>query len=166
VSTELPVEHRLESAVGVSSGACIPYVTVDQWDLDNISNPAAHLRAAPADGTVVKGLPSQTYWAFRSGYRPPTGPNPIAVGVDDRRHQAEGLPGARSAGGKARCKVPNLKHMTLRQAERALRQAHCHLGELHRPRHVTRHRVLGVTKQSARPRSNHTANFPVNVTLG
>jgi hypothetical protein len=52
------------------------------------------------------------------------------------------------------------------RTERALKQAHCRLGKVHRPRHVARHRVLRVTKQSARPRSNHTANFPVNVTLG
>jgi hypothetical protein len=64
------------------------------------------------------------------------------------------------------CSVPSLKHLTLREAKRALKHAHCHLGKVHRPRHVPRHHVLHVTKQSARPRTKHAANFPVAITVG
>ena len=30
-----------------------PTVAVDQWDVDNTSNPAAHLLGYPADGTLI-----------------------------------------------------------------------------------------------------------------
>ena len=60
-----------------------PYVTVDEWVIDNASNAAAHLNQMPTDGTVVEGLPSGTYWSFSGGYRRPSGADPAAVGVDD-----------------------------------------------------------------------------------
>ena len=60
-----------------------PYVIVDQWDISNRTNPAAHLAVAPVDGTVVRGLPSGAYWDFKSSYRYPTTSAPAAVGVDD-----------------------------------------------------------------------------------
>lgn len=33
-----------------------PVIGIDQWDLDNTSNPAAHLRQYPADGTFVSNV--------------------------------------------------------------------------------------------------------------
>ena len=64
-------------------GAAQPTVIVDRWDILNISSPAAHLRSVPADGTVVEGLPSASYWMFSSGMRTVTAPSSAAVGVDD-----------------------------------------------------------------------------------
>jgi len=60
-----------------------PYVTVDEWDIDNAASPAAHLNVAPADGTVVEGLPSGTYWSFTSGLRSELLATAGAVTVDD-----------------------------------------------------------------------------------
>jgi hypothetical protein len=37
----------------------------------------------PADGTLVEGLPSDSYWLFSSGYRNPTATGAAAVQVDD-----------------------------------------------------------------------------------
>jgi hypothetical protein len=63
------------------------------------------------------------------------------------------------------CVVPRLTKLTLSQARRALKRAHCRLGTAHRPKHVRLHRVLLVRRQSARPRSRHPANFAVSITL-
>jgi hypothetical protein len=60
-----------------------PTVTVDRWDLLNISSPRSHLNAVPADGTVVQGLPSGAYWLFSAGMRAPTAPSSSAVTVAD-----------------------------------------------------------------------------------
>ena len=60
-------------------GGLQPAVTIDQWDLPNITNPLARLRPTPADGTLVEGLPSGTYWTLTAGHgprRPPTQPRP------------------------------------------------------------------------------------------
>lgn len=58
-------------------------VQVDAWDVQNMTNPAAHLNAKPIDGTVVEGLPSDAYWFFASGYRSPAAANSAAVRIDD-----------------------------------------------------------------------------------
>lgn len=60
-----------------------PYTTIDQWDVGNPGNPAAHLRPYPADGTLVEGLPSTTYWSFEGGLRTQVSANPAAIGIDD-----------------------------------------------------------------------------------
>lgn len=60
-------------------GGVQPYVTVDQWDVDNTSNPAAHLNAAPVGGTVIEGLPSGNYWSFSAGLRTPAVATSAAV---------------------------------------------------------------------------------------
>ena len=65
----------------------------------------------------------------------------------------------------AACVVPRLKHKTLLQAKRALRRAHCRLGEVHRPKHTPRDHVLHVSKQSSRARTKHGANYRINITL-
>ncbi len=64
-------------------GGVQPYTTIDQWDVDNDSNPYAHLRSAPLDGTVVEGLPSGTYWSFEGGLRTQVPAASGATGVDD-----------------------------------------------------------------------------------
>jgi hypothetical protein len=224
--------------VAVSSwsvfGGQQPYVTIDQWDIDNITNPAAHLNAAPADGTIVEGLPSDSYWSFTGGLRTSAAAASGAVSVDDVGLAAfpqascpagetgtppncqtppascpagetgtppncqtppascpagetgtppncqtakpascpageTGTPPAcqrpKPAVVRSRCVVPNLKHMTLRIAERALRRAHCGVGTVRRPRHVPRHHVLRVTRQSTVPGARHSASYRVTITL-
>jgi hypothetical protein len=37
------------------------YVPIDQWDIDNVTNPAAHLHAVPADGTFLTTISTSTY---------------------------------------------------------------------------------------------------------
>ena len=60
-----------------------PYTTVDEWDLEHITNPAAHLNETPADGTIVEGVPSDTYWSFSGGLRTEVSRTPGATTVDD-----------------------------------------------------------------------------------
>jgi glycoside hydrolase-like protein len=38
-----------------------PYVAIDQWDIDNITNPLAHLRTVPANGTWLTTPAGQIY---------------------------------------------------------------------------------------------------------
>jgi glycoside hydrolase-like protein len=145
-------------------GGVQPSVTVDQWDIDNISTPAAHLSGKPVDGTIVEGLPSRSYWVFKTGARTRTAAVASAIKVDDLGLAAfPGPPKPRSAGS---CVVPNLRRMTLSHAQRALRQAQCRVGNVHRPRHPRRRRTLRVIKQSPRARTRHAAHYAVDVTLG
>jgi hypothetical protein len=37
----------------------------------------------PANGTLVEGLPSGTYWSFNNGQREPASPNANAIAIDD-----------------------------------------------------------------------------------
>ena len=157
--------------VAVSSwsvfGAPQTYVAIDQWNIDNISDPAAHLRTAPADGTVVKGIPSGTYWMFGGGDRAPTAASANAISVDDAglapftQVAAVTVPAATVV----QCVVPRLLHETVAQASRALRQAHCLLGKVHRPRHVVRHHVLRVVAQSPATGAKHSLSYKVAVTV-
>jgi cell wall-associated NlpC family hydrolase len=64
-------------------GGVQPYVTVDEWDLEHLTNSAAHLDPTPSDGTAVEGLPSDTYWLFKSGLRSEVSPIAGATTVDD-----------------------------------------------------------------------------------
>jgi hypothetical protein len=160
-------------------GAPQPSETVDEWDLQNISNPLAHLEPAPVNGTVVEGLPSGSYWSFCDGVRSSAATTPGAVGVDDQGLAA--FPVAPLTGGvgsgcgtptpqprtkvTVKCVVPRLKHMTLDHTRAALRRAHCSLGKVRRPRHWGRHHVLRVFGQSATPRSKHRLRYKVNIRL-
>jgi hypothetical protein len=137
-------------------GGVRPSVTVDQWDLANLSNPAAHLTAAPRDGTVVEGLPSRSYWAFADGTRRLTSAH-AAVQVGD---------GGLAAFPASPCVVPRLARLTLPQVTRSLRRADCGLGKVLR-RRATRGRAgLRVIHQASRARTTHTAAYAVGVTLG
>ncbi len=144
-------------------GGVRPSITIDQWDIDNITNPAAHLKAKPADGTVVEGLPSHTYWGFSGGNRGQLSPTPGAITVDDA-----GLnPYVQVAvlSGSAWCVVPGLRHMPLNKALAGLRRAHCRVGAVHRPRRVARRHVLRVRAQSAAPGTRHRALYAVSLTV-
>jgi hypothetical protein len=136
-------------------GGFRPSVTIDQWDLSNLSNPAAHLSATPRSGTVVEGLPSRTYWAFAGGTRRLAYTRSAAVQVSD-----SGL----AAFSAMPCVVPHLQHLTLHQAKGALRRADCGLGKI--DRRARRSTVSHVITQVARPQSTHTADFAVGLTLG
>jgi PASTA domain len=132
-------------------------VTIDGWDIANLPNPAAHLSRTPADGTVVQGLPSDTYWSFTGGLRKLTLATAAAVQVDDLGLAAfQGIP----------CVVPSLRHMTLLQAKRQLRLADCRLGKVHRPQRPPPGHTLHVVEQSPRATTSHTPGDKVTVTLG
>ena len=132
-------------------------VTIDPWDIANITAPEVHLNEVPLDGTLVEGLPSRTYWVF-AGDRRRLGPaSPFAVQVDDA-----GL----AAFPTIPCVVPRLQRLTLPQVRRALRQADCRLGKVGLRGVARRARVLHVVKQTAAPRTKHAARYAVGVTLG
>jgi len=144
-----------------------PAVAIDQWDIDNITDPAAHLHTAPADGTVVEGLPSATYWLFGGGVRAPTTASSTATAVDDLGLapflQVASVP--LPAVPAPQCVVPRLLHKTVSQATRALRQARCQLGTVHRPRHVARHHVLRVVAQTPASGAKRAVSYKVTVTV-
>jgi hypothetical protein len=158
-----------------------PYVTVDEWDINNITSAAAHLSATPANGTVVEGLPSHSYWSFSGGFRSSAGANPGATTVDDvglagfpevpaAAPASSGSKGSTSApAGSAAgvtCIVPDLRHLTLPKAHRRLARAHCSLGKVSRPAHRGQHSALHVIGQSAKRGTRHQVGYRVNVKLG
>ncbi len=139
-----------------------PSVMIDQWDIDNITNPMSHLRSAPANGTLVEGLPSHTYWQFATGGRMPVAASSSAITVDDQALSPypilPGSSGGGSPGGSNRCVVPALHQMTINQARRALVRAYCALGKIHRPRHPRRNHTLRVNSQN--PHAGKTSRHP------
>jgi hypothetical protein len=145
-----------------------PAVQIDPWDIANITSPLAHLAAVPADGTLVRGLPSNTYWSFSGGERTPMLANPAAIAVEDvGLAPFTALPAPPGLFGPAPepCVVPNLHHLTLPYVRTALRQAHCRLGTVRRPRRWPRRHVLRVLGQSVGPRLTRPPGFAVNVLL-
>jgi Domain of unknown function (DUF1906) len=138
-------------------GGVRPSVTVDQWDLSNLSNPEAHLDAKPLNGTVVEGLPSRSYWVFSGGTRRLTSANAAAVQVDD-----VGL----AAFPAIPCVVPRLRRLTLAQARHALQRADCRLGSVGRPTPARRSRTLRVLSQMPQAHAREPAGSPVAITLG
>lgn len=138
-------------------GGVQPSVTIDPWDIANVSNPLSRLVYRPAVGTVVEGLPSGAYWAFGPKNRYLTTPTPAAVRVDDHGLVPfSAIP----------CRVPGLGHMTLAQVKAALRKADCHLGKVQTHLVTQRRHTLRVVKQVPKPRTRHIAYYPVGVTLG
>jgi hypothetical protein len=135
-------------------------VTIDPWNIQNISSPQSHLLATPLDGTVVKGIPSRTYWLFKGGKRAAVGVTPGAVAVDDASLTAFAI-----LPPPVRCVVPKLKHRTLRQAKRALRRSHCRLGKVNIPHGRNPHR-LHVISQAPRPQVTRRMGYAVRLTLG
>jgi hypothetical protein len=119
-----------------------PYVTIDPWDISHSSNPAAHLYSHPLDGTLVEGLPSQTYWSFSQGRRVPAALSASAIAVDDAGLARFPL---------ASCIVPKLRGQTLHQAKHALSFAHCALGTVQRPARRRPGHAPHVITQKPRP---------------
>jgi hypothetical protein len=151
--------------LGVSSWARVggeqPAVVIDEWDIDNLVDPPAHLNLIPADGTLVEGMPSRTYWEFLGGARKPIPASTDAVGVDDLALLAfAALPAP-----VVNCVVPGLARMTVAQARVALSQAHCRLGQVHAPRRVAARHVLRVVKQAVGAFTTHAQGYRVAVTV-
>jgi hypothetical protein len=86
-------------------------------------------------------------------------------------NSSSGSTGTRSGGTAvglpiaARCVVPRLKHLTLRQARRALQHAHCRVGSVRQRPHRRNHRAARVVSQSPRPHKQRPADYPINITL-
>jgi hypothetical protein len=136
-------------------GGVRPSVTIDPWDIQNISSPQSHLLATPVDGTVVEGLPSLTYWLFKGGKRQQVGPSRGAVKVDDAALAPFRI--------MVMCVVPRLRNLTLGQARRRLRRSHCRLGKVTTP--VGTARSLRIIRQWPRPRTRRQRGYAVKVTL-
>jgi hypothetical protein len=119
----------------------LPSVTVDQWDIDNTANPAAHLLPRPVDGTVVLALPSHWYWSFAGGWRRLGGPSSQAVTVDD---SGVGVFPGENPLPVPKCVAPKLRHLTFPKAKAAISKALCSLGKVGRPHHWGRHHKLRV----------------------
>jgi len=64
-------------------GGCASPVLVDPWAIANPATSQAHVNATPANGTLVEGLPSATYWSFSMGQRTQVGSTPAATAVND-----------------------------------------------------------------------------------
>ncbi len=145
-----------------------PMVTIDAFDLQIVGNPLVHLAPAPVNGTIVEGLPSQTYWTFTNGGRSQVAPTSAAVGVDDWALKAFPVTGGRGVTPHktgSSCVAPRLKHLSLVQTRAVLGRAHCRLGTVRRPRHWSRYHVLRVFGQSTRPYSKHPSGFRINIRL-
>jgi hypothetical protein len=156
-----------------------PNVQIDPWDIQNTTNPFAHLRPAPADCTVVQGLPSGAYWQFAGGQRTAAPGTPGAIAVDDAGLAA--FPVSAQSGGVGggvpscappqprtvtpKCVAPRLKHMHLVRARAALKKASCRVGRVRRPRRWNHHRRLRVFGQSVAPQSQHPQGFRINLRL-
>jgi hypothetical protein len=178
-TTELNYRFAGGAPFAVSSwsvfGGVQPYVVVDEWDIQNAGNPLSHVAATPADGTVVEGLPSDSYWLFCSGERTSVAADAMAVEVDDVglgafTEGASSTCAERDAGATQpkvvkHCVVPRLKHMTLTRARQALTKANCRVGKVRRPRRVKRHHTLRVFGQSVTPGTQHPVRYRVNLRL-
>jgi hypothetical protein len=156
------------TAYRVAGGAALPItntalfpglasaVIVDPWDLAHPSSPRAHLAARPADGTIVEGLPSRSYWVFDGRARRTVSPSSTATQVDDD---------ALSAFPIVPCLVPGLRGLTLTQARAVLQAADCATGNVHRRRTPPPHQFLHVARQFPGPNARRAALTPVALTL-
>jgi Rv2525c-like, glycoside hydrolase-like domain len=133
-----------------------PSITIDPWDTANAGNPDSHLLAQPVAGTVVRAMPSNTYWQFASSYRTPVGARSSAILVDDASLSPFKI---------VECKAPRLKHLTFPKTKRAIRRAHCTLGKVHRPRHWSPHHKLRVYWQIPRANSIHSAGWKIGIKM-
>ena len=133
-----------------------PSIAIDEWDLANLGNPITHLEPVPANGTVVRGLPSGKYWTFSRGRRMYGGARTAAVAVADA-----GLTPFRTVP----CLVPRLAQLTFPQAKSALAKADCRLGKVGRPRHWPRFHKLRVFWQIPIGGRRHAAGWRVGIKM-
>jgi hypothetical protein len=138
-------------------GGIQPFVTIDPWDILNITNPATHLRRTPASGTTVEGVPSRKYWSFnRRGRRMIASSSRSATPVDD-----QGL----AVFPSVPCLVPRLTNLTFPQAKSALARADCRLGKVGRPLHWPRFHKLRVFWQIPIGGRKHAAGWRVGIKM-
>ncbi len=137
-------------------GGVQPSVAVDSWDLENASDPDAHLNPTPADGTIVEGLPSHAYWMFRGGALTEAAVNPFATQVDDT---------ALAPYPELPCVVPALQRMTLARARAALRGGDCVVGRLLRLPRRRRRQLRRVIRQTPAAGTQEPPLTPVDLTL-
>jgi len=137
---------------GGASGA----VEIDPWDVAYAADPRAHLAVRPADGTIVEGLPSRTYWVFENGSRRTVPPTPAATQVDDQ---------ALSAYPMIPCLVPAVRRLTIWQARAVLQAADCTLRTVSRKAPPRRHRFLHVVRQFPGPNARRAPLAPVSLRL-
>jgi hypothetical protein len=161
--------YSVTSTFRVAGGAALPIINaalfpgigsavgIDQWDILHPRNPQAHLALRPADGTIVEGLPSRTYWVFQGGSRRIVSATASATVLDDA---------ALNAFPMVPCLVPALRGLTLRQAQAVVQAADCGVGHVRRRRVPPPHQFLHVVQQFPGPGSSRVALKPVNLTLG
>jgi surface antigen len=127
-------------------GGVQPFANIDQWAFDHPADPHAHLRAAPLDGTVVKGLPSNQHWIFGSEMRSPIASLGGAVAVDDVGLNAFGIrPAPASAASTAPQSLPSHRRKRCRSGTRSRRCKH----RRHRHRRGHRRAAVGSTDSSS-----------------
>jgi hypothetical protein len=146
----LPITNA-ELFPGLSSA-----VTVDPWDLARPSSPHAHLAARPADGTIVEGLPSRSYWVFDGRSRRTVSPSSTATQVDDDALNAFPI---------VPCLVPGLRGLTIWQAQSVLQAADCTVGMVRRRHAPVPHQFLRVARQFPGANARRPALTPVALTL-
>jgi hypothetical protein len=78
---------------------------------------------------------------------------------------AAGSPPTEPPPSPVECVVPRVKGLKVAEARGELRGAHCTLGEVKRPRHRVRHRVLLITRQRPDPGKHLADRSPVNLTV-
>jgi hypothetical protein len=151
----------------VAGGAALPItnlalfggaspVAIDPWDVEYASDPRAHLAVRPADGTIVEGLPSRTYWVFQNGSRRTVPPTPAATQVDDQALNTYPM---------IPCLVPSVRRLTIWQARAVLQAADCTLGSVKRTAPPRRHRFLHVVRQFPGPNARRAPLAPVSLRL-
>ncbi len=148
------------TAMPISSTAAFPAsssaIQVDQWDILHARNPLAHLSVRPADGTIVEGLPSDTYWVFQGGLRQTIPATSAATQVDDK---------ALAEYPMVPCVVPALLGLTLAQAKVVALAGDCTVGTIRRLRTPGPHQYLHVVKQYPGAGARRAALKPVTLTL-
>ncbi|HEY1739497.1 MAG TPA: hypothetical protein VGI86_12340, partial [Acidimicrobiia bacterium] len=64
-------------------GGCPTPAKADAWVISHAGGNGVHLRATPANGTIVEGLPSHHYWKFENTKRSTTTATTTATKVND-----------------------------------------------------------------------------------
>ena len=148
------------AATPITSASAFPAVssaiTIDEWDILHARSPLAHLSVRPADGTIVEGLPSQTYWVFQSGTRQTIPATSAAIQVDDAALDPYPM---------VPCVVPALGGLTLTQATNVALAGDCTIGTVRRLRSPGPHQFLHVVSQSPGPGAQRDALKPIALTL-
>ena len=148
------------AAMPITSASAFPAsssaITIDQWDILHARSALAHLSVRPADGTIVEGLPSQTYWVFQGGTRQTIPATSAATQVDDAALDPYPM---------VPCVVPALGGMTLAQATNVALAADCAIGTVHRLRSPGPHQFLRVVSQTPGAGAQRVALKPIALTL-